>query len=228
MAPSLSKSVGRVMGFGLRLTRAIVTVIFLSFMGVPSLPALSQTPGPATEITDSGPVVHELCAKRVALLGESPVHGFGKTLEFKVELVQRLINQCHYNALFVESGIYDYINIQKKLNSGQDVTDSIISAAIGGLWATKEVQPLIPFLREKVKAGSLTLGGLDDQIGTGTYASHQMSSDLVRSLRGDRPRNLVEIAKPQIHPFLHGRKITPLSNTSSYRTESDPYSAPTP
>ena len=216
------------MGFGLRPTLAIFTVIFLSFMGAASLPAVSQTAEPATEITDSGPVVHELCAKHVALLGESPVHGFGKTLEFKVELVQRLIRQCHYNALFVESGIYDYINIQKKLNSGQDVTDSIISAAIGGLWATKEVQPLIPFLREKVKAGSLTLGGLDDQIGTGTYASRQMSSDLVRSLRGDRPRNLVEIAKPQIHPFLHGRKITPLSNTSSYRTESDPYSAPTP
>jgi erythromycin esterase-like protein len=102
-----------------------------------------------------------------------------------VELVQWLINQCRYNALFVESGIYDYINIQKKLNSGQDVTDSMIAAAIGGLWTTKEVQPLIPLLREKVKAGSLTLGGLDDQIGAGTYASRQMSSDLVRSLPAD-------------------------------------------
>jgi erythromycin esterase-like protein len=186
MAPSLPKSVGRATGFGLRLTRAIFSVILLSFKGAPCLPALSQTAGPATEITESGPVVHELCAKRVALLGESPVHGFGKTLEFKVELVQRLINQSHYNALFVERDIYDYINIQKKRNSGQDVTDSMISAAIGGLWATKEVQPLIPFLREKVKAGSLTLGGLDDQIGAGTYASRQMSSDLVRSLRGGK------------------------------------------
>jgi hypothetical protein len=70
------------MGFGLRPTLAILTVIFLIFMGAPSLPAVSQTTGPATEITDPGPVVHELCAKRVALLGESPVHGFGKTLEF--------------------------------------------------------------------------------------------------------------------------------------------------
>ena len=181
------------MGFGLRPTLTIFTVIFLSFMGAASLPAVSQTAEPATEITDSGPVVHELCAKRVALLGESPVHGFGKTLEFKVELVQRLIRQCHYNALFVESGIYDYINIQKKLNSGQDVTDSMISAAIGGLWATNEVQPLIPFLREKVKAGNLTLGGLDDQIGAGTYASRQMSSDLVRSLPGDEKSHCLAI-----------------------------------
>jgi hypothetical protein len=126
MPPGLPKSVGRAMGFGLRPTRAILTVIFLSLMGAACLPALSQAAGPAKEITDSAPVVHELCAKRVALLGESPVHGFGKTLEFKVELVQKLINQCHYNALFVESGIYDYINIQKQLNSGQDVTDSMI------------------------------------------------------------------------------------------------------
>ena len=68
-----------------------------------------------------------MCGKRVALLGEPPMHGFGKTLEFKVELVRRLIYECHYDALFMESEAYDYINIQKKLKSGQDVTDSMIS-----------------------------------------------------------------------------------------------------
>jgi erythromycin esterase-like protein len=162
-------------------------------IGAAFLSAAGQTAGPATEITDIGPVVHELCGKSVALLGESPVHGFGKTLEFKVELVRRLVDECHYNALFVESGIYDYISIQKKLKSGQDVTDSMISAAIGGLWATKEVQPLIPFLREKVKAGSLTLGGLDDQIGAGSYASLEMSSDLVEHLQGDEKSRCLAI-----------------------------------
>jgi len=35
-------------------------------------------------------VVRDLCGKSVAMLGESPLHGFGKTLEFKVELVRRL------------------------------------------------------------------------------------------------------------------------------------------
>src|SRR5690349_23818262 len=126
-------------------------------MGVAWLPAAGQPTAPAAEIKDTDRVVHELCGKSVALLGESPVHGFGKTLEFKVEVVRRLMDGCHYNALFVESGIYDYINIQKKLKSGQDVTDDMISTAIGGFWATKEVQPLVPFLREKWKAGSVTL-----------------------------------------------------------------------
>lgn len=47
------------------------------------------------------------------------------------------------------------------------------------------MQALVPFLGEKVKVGSLTLGGLDDQLGAGTYTSREMSSDLVQSLRSD-------------------------------------------
>ena len=140
--------------------------------------------GPAKQITDISPVVHALCGKRVALLGESPVHGFGETLEFKVELVRRLIYECHYNALLVESGTYDYVHIETTLKSGQDVTDAMISAAIGGPWANKEVQSLVPFLREEVNAGRLKLGGLDDQVGAGTYASRDMAFDLVEYLQG--------------------------------------------
>jgi erythromycin esterase-like protein len=94
------------------------------------------------------------------------------------------VDECHYNVLLVESGIYDFIHIQKILKSGQDATDAMLSAAIGGLWASTEVQPLVPFLRERVKAGSLTLGGLDDQIGVRTYASRDMAFDLVQYLQG--------------------------------------------
>src|ERR1700722_1542346 len=88
-------------------------------------------------------VVRDLCGKSVAMLGESPLHGFGKTLEFKVELVRRLVDECHFNGFFIESGTYDFLNIQRRLKSGQEVTESMLAAAIGGLWATREVQPLI-------------------------------------------------------------------------------------
>ena len=50
---------------------------------------------------------------------------------------------------------------------------------------TKRCNPLIPFLRGKVNAGSLALGGLDDQIARGTYAQHEMPSDLVEYLQDD-------------------------------------------
>ncbi len=127
-------------------------------------------------------VVLDLCGKSVAMLGESPLHGFGKTLEFKVELVHRLIDECHFNAFFIESGIYDFLNIQRTLKSGQEVTDPMAAAAIGGLWATREVQPLIPLLLEKAKSGSVVLGGLDDQLGRGTWAQRDLPAALASHL----------------------------------------------
>ena len=172
--------------FSFRMLNLLLHIVSLSIcMGVAFLPAAGQSASPAAETKDTDLVVHALCGKSVALLGESPVHGFGKTLEFKVELVRRLIDECHYNAFFIESGIYDFLNIQKKLNSGQEVTQPMISAAIGGLWATHEVQPLIPFLLDRAKAGRVILGGLDDQLQRGTYAQREMASDLVEYLQGD-------------------------------------------
>jgi erythromycin esterase-like protein len=168
-----------------RIASCFANVLLLMVFGATALPAEGQLASEETRVTDTGPAVHALCGKRVALLGEPPIHGFGNTLEFKVQLVRRLVEECHYNAFFIESGMYDYVHIERMLRSGEDVADSTISAAIGGLWANKEVQALVPFLREKAKAGSLTLGGLDDQLGAGTYASREMPSDLVQYLPDD-------------------------------------------
>lgn len=159
-------------------------LLLFSFVSAGSIPAAGQPANPSTSATGVEPVLHALCGKRVALLGESREHGFGETLEFKAELVRRLVDGCHYNALFVESGIYDFIHIEKTLKSGQGMTAPMVSAAIGGLWSNKETQFLVPFLTEKVTAGRLTLGGLDDQLGAGTYASRDMASDLAQYLEG--------------------------------------------
>lgn len=158
--------------------------------------AAGQASNPPTKIQGMEPAVSVLCGKRVALLGESPTHGFGETLEFKDALVRRLVDSCHYNALFFESGTYDFIHIQRILRSGHSVTDKMISAAIGGIWDNKEAQSLVPFLKEKVNNGSLTLGGMDDPIGAGTYATSDMASDLVQPLQGDeRSRCLAILQK---------------------------------
>src|ERR1019366_5320749 len=113
--------------------------------------------GQTASIADQ--VIHDLCGKRVAFLGEAPMHGFAKTLQFKVEVARRLVDECHYDAFFIESGAYDFLNIQKELKSGQTVTVPMIAAAIGGLWANREVEPLIPFLLDKAQHGVLVLGG---------------------------------------------------------------------
>jgi erythromycin esterase-like protein len=138
-------------------------------------------------------VLRDLCGKSIAMLGESPLHGFGNTLEFKVELAGRLVDECHFNAFFIESGIYDFLNIQRRLKSGQEVTEPMVAAAIGGIWATREVQPLIPFLLAKAKAGSVVLGGLDDQFGRGSWSQREMPADLAGHLAGEEKSRCLAI-----------------------------------
>jgi erythromycin esterase-like protein len=137
----------------------------------------------ATRVVDAA--VHDLCARRVALLGEPPMHGFGRTLELKVQIVRRLVSECHFNALLIESGSYDFLKIAERLRSGQTVTPSMLAAGIGGLWANREVAALVPFLAEEAQRGHLVLGGLDDQLGAGTYAQREMPADLAAYIPND-------------------------------------------
>jgi erythromycin esterase-like protein len=58
-------------------------------------------------------------------------------------------------------------------------------AAVGLLWNNADVAPLTSFLADRANHGHLMLGGLDDQIGRGTYAQRSMAADLVRPLEGD-------------------------------------------
>lgn len=82
------------------------------------------------------------------------------------------------------------------------MTDATTSAAIGGIWDNKEAQSLVSFPREKVMAGSLTLGGLDDQIGAHTYASRHMAFYLVQGLQGgERSRCLGILQKNLAWPY---------------------------
>jgi hypothetical protein len=85
----------------------LITLFTVCLLSSSALGA-SATAGKKATNSDIDQVVHELCGKTVALLGESPTHGFGKTLQFKVEVARRLIDHCHYRAFFIESGSYDF------------------------------------------------------------------------------------------------------------------------
>src|SRR5260370_11681775 len=104
------------------------TSVALLLVALGAGPAAGKTPGISdADVLVQDHVVHELCGKRIALLGESPSHGYGRTMQFKAELARRLVDECHYGAFFIESGIYDFLNIQKKLKSGQEVTEPMIA-----------------------------------------------------------------------------------------------------
>jgi erythromycin esterase-like protein len=136
--------------------------------------------------SDADRIVRELCDKQLALLGEEAHHGSSRTLAFKVELTRRLVEECHYDAFFIEAGIYDFLHLQARRRAGQPVSEDLVAAAIGGMWANQEMAPLIPFLAERLQAGTLIAGGLDDQIGRGTYAQRQMTEELIAALEGPR------------------------------------------
>jgi erythromycin esterase-like protein len=147
-------------------------------------------------------VVHDVCGERVVLLGEPPSHGAGEAMAFKGEVIRRLVDECHFTAVLFESGSYDFLNIRRRLAAGDTVSQAMIGAAIGGLWANRDVAPLIPFLAERSRHGSLVLGGLDDQLGRGTYAQTQMPAELVQYLGGDdRARCLGALQKHMLWQY---------------------------
>ena len=155
----------------------------LSSCASPSRGAAAQG---ALAVSDADRIVRDLCDKRLALLGEESHHGNGRIIAFKAELTRRLVEECQYDAFFIEAGIYDFLHIQERLEAGQPVSEDMIAAAIGGMWAHQEMTPLIQFLSERLQVGTLVVGGLDDQIGRGTYAQRQMARELIPSLEGPR------------------------------------------
>jgi erythromycin esterase-like protein len=127
----------------------------------------------------------DLCGKQVALLGENGFHGDGKTPVFKTELIRRLVTRCGYRAVFFEAGHYDFVAVQRAVRRREPVTEDMVSSAIGAIWnRDREVAPLVAFLTQQARAGRLTLGGLDDQLGAmgAFYSLKALPAELARFL----------------------------------------------
>lgn len=121
-------------------------------------------------------LVKDVCGKQLVLLGEDANHSSGATLALKVELVKRLVNECHYSAVLFESQAYDFIDLQHAIDARTATTEQV-NAAIGGLWSkARETVPLVDFLYANGMAGRSSLGGLDPQIGGATqrYTKQQL------------------------------------------------------
>lgn len=125
-------------------------------------------------------LVADTCDKQVVMLGEDVSHGSGAAIELKAQVVERLIDQCHFSAVVFESGIYDFIGLERAL-SGGSATREQLADAIGGLWSTTaEMAPLIDYLFVRAERGELRLMGMDFQAAGATYgyAQHRLASDL--------------------------------------------------
>lgn len=144
----------------------------------------------------------DLCGKEVALLGENGFHGDGKTPAFKAALIRRLVTRCGYRAVFFEAAIYDFLAVQRALRRREPVTEEMVSSAIGGLWnQNRELVPLVSFLTAEAKAGRVTLGGIDDQLGSwrAFYSLERMGTELAAFLPPDRR----EACKETLHQRIN-------------------------
>ena len=149
-------------------------------------PSASVAAGESPAVSDMERIVRDACDKRLVLLGEESHHGSARTIAFKVELTRRLVEECGYDSFLIEAGLYDFLHLRERLGAGAPVDEALLADAVGGMWANQEMAPLISFLTRRLAAGTLAVGGLDDQVSRGTYAQREMSRELMSYLSGPR------------------------------------------
>jgi len=124
------------------------------------------------------------CGKQVVLIGEAD-HGDGATVQFKAELVERLVSKCGFNAVYFEIGSYDFLKVEEMVRAHRPIDAPMLASSIGALWnRDAELAPLVHFLLPRVNSGTLLVGGIDDQIGAlgAFYSLDQMETDLASVL----------------------------------------------
>lgn len=132
--------------------------------------------------------VRAMCNKPIVMLGESS-HGDGKTTTIKVALTKKLIAECGFSAVYFEAGIYDFLDINNRLNASEPVTLEMVATSMGWIRSQyTEIAPLIPFLHQAASEGRVSLGGLDDQLGSrgAHYSLDQMLTDISSFLSTDK------------------------------------------
>jgi erythromycin esterase-like protein len=132
---------------------------------------------------------HDLCGKQVALLGESGFHGEGKSVAFRAALIRRLATRCGFGAVFFEASHYDFLAVERAARRREPLTEAMVLSAIGGKWSKDtEIAPLVAFLTAEARAGRVTLGGLDDQLGSAGafYSNDNMPAELAAALPPER------------------------------------------
>jgi len=160
-------------------------------------PGLGHSPAPASqgeEQRELERLVADLCDRQVVLLGEGD-HGDGRTWEIKTELVRALVDSCGFDSLFIESGMYDFLALDRAHAAGT-ATPRDVANAVGALWAeARETQPWIAYVHEAAAAGRLEVLGLDDQIHSTAYHAQQ---ELPAALAAHLPQSRKEECRARI------------------------------
>lgn len=169
-----------------RLAAAALSLIVGCTIAAPALAA--QAVAAPTRTVELDRVVLDLCQKQVVLLGEDAGHGGGRTIELKVELARRLMNECDFSVVMFESQIYDFLALDRSFAT-KSATPAQLADAIGGIWSTtEELDPLVALLFEGASAGKTHVSGLTPQVGGATQIDtrRNLAQRLTTYLRGTR------------------------------------------
>ena len=146
-------------------------------------------------------VVTDACEKQAVLLGELPSHGEAQAFQTKAEIVDELVSQCGFDVLLFEAGVYDFLGFEEALAEGQ-ATFRQLNRAIGRFWWTEGLAGWRQGLFDQATAGTLTLGGLDDQPSvTSDYARAALPELVASALSADQ----VDVCRDALDRNLHWR-----------------------
>ncbi len=123
-------------------------------------------------------VVEDVCDRKVVLLGELPSHGEAHTFQAKAQIVEGLVAQCGFDVLLFEAGIYDFLGFEAAI-AEQQATFWQLNRAVGRFWWTQGLADWRRGLFEQASAGTMFLGGLDDQPSVTSDYARSVLSDLV-------------------------------------------------
>jgi erythromycin esterase-like protein len=139
---------------------------------------------PASELET---VVHEMCSKKIVLLGEDANHAGAQTIAVKAKLVEMLVQECGFRGVVFESQFYDMLEFQHSVDTGTATRDQL-SAAIGALWSRYTVfQTFETWLFNEAATRHLLVAGIDPQVGGvgARYSPEELPKAFAAVLSGD-------------------------------------------
>lgn len=168
---------------------ALCGALFLTACNSPPEKVKSFTASPYLTLKNT------LCDKRVVLLGEGSSHDEGATIDFKSRMARDLIQDCGFSLLVFESSFYQFVELNRKLSEGNEVSREAIETSIGWLWRNQvDIDPLLEILPDVVNAKRVIIAGMDDQIsGRGqNYANFDLPIELTLGLDSELRKTCIE------------------------------------
>lgn len=145
----------------IRLTIFSILIFFIQAGYAQDLIEISKPEVETSDFFKTG-LNNDLKDVQIIGLGES-AHMMGETYRTKVNMIKFLHQECRFNTLAFESGMFDIFKTNELLKNGTATRDSLLKSLFG-IWHTNEVVPLLDYIIESQKTNNpINIVGIDNQ-----------------------------------------------------------------